>query len=100
MEESKKTIVVIHGTSHHPDVFKFNGCTDTKRADETFKFLCNHVRKYGSLDEKNRPVWIDEDGMKTPTYTFSINNVYDVLIKNFPLMTLRYTAWRTGARDV
>ncbi len=95
-------IVAIHGTSH-PDVFKFNGCTSTKRADEAFKSICNHVIQYGSKDKNPRPVWIEPDGTKVPAHTFSINNVgisYDILNGDLPLNTLRRTVWRNSLSEI
>ena len=87
-------IVVIHGTSH-PLVLQLEGNSSTERADEAFKFICNHVIQYGSKDKNPRPVWIEPDGTKVPAHTFSINNVgisYDILNGDLPLNTLRRTA--------
>lgn len=95
-------IVAIHGTQH-PDVLKLTGGTSTERADWAFKFICDHVMKYGSKDKNPRPVWIEEDGSKTPAHTFSINNVgisYDILNGDLPLNTLRRTAWWTGKMEI
>ena len=95
-------IVAIHGTSK-PDILKLTEGTSTERADLAFKFLCNHVREYGSLDENPRPVWLEEDGTTTPAHTFSINNVgisYDILNGDLPLNTLRRTAWKTGEKEI
>lgn len=95
-------IIVIHGTSH-PNIFKLDGGTSTTRADEAFKFICNHVILYGSKDKNPRPVWVEEDGSKIPAHTYSINNVgisYDILNGDLPLNTLRRTAWKTGEKEI
>ena len=95
-------IIAIHGTSK-PDILMLTEGTSTERADLAFKFLCNHVRKYGSLDENPRPVWIEEDGRRTPAHTLSINNIgisYDILNGDLPLNTLRYSAWQTGTKEI
>jgi len=95
-------IVAIHGTSH-PMVLQLEGKTSTARADEAFIAICNHVRKYGSLDINPRPVWIEQDGSKTPAHTYSINNVgisYDMLKGDLPLNSLRRTAWRNSLAEI
>lgn len=95
-------IVTIHGTSH-PTVFQLEGKTSTERADAAFIAICNHVRKYGSLDINPRPVWIEKDGLKTPAHTYSINNVgisYNILEGDLPLNTIRRTAWRNSLAEI
>lgn len=95
-------IVTIHGT-RHPRSRKFTWGSSTRRADRAFRFICKHVQRYGSLDEKPRPVWIEEDGSRIPAHTYSINNIgisYDIPHGDLPLNTLRYTAWLTGAREI
>lgn len=95
-------IVAIHGTSH-PMILQLEGKSSTARADEAFIAICNHVRKYGSLDINPRPVWIEQDGSKTPAHTYSINNVgisYDMLKGDLPLNSLRRTAWRNSLAEI
>lgn len=95
-------IVTIHGT-RHPISRKWTRASSTERADQAFRFICNHVINHGSLDKNPRPVWIEEDGSKTPAHTYSINNVdisYDIFNGDLPLNTLRYSAWLTGAREI
>lgn len=95
-------IVVIHGTSH-PVVAQFTEGSSTERADNTFKFICNHVLQYGSLDKNPRPVWENEDGTTTPAHTYSINNVgisYDIIHGDLPLNTLRKTVWRNSLSEI
>lgn len=94
-------IVTIHGTSH-PDILMLKDGASTTRADDAFKFICNHVRKYGSKDINPRPIWIDENGT-TPAHTFSINNVgisYDIPNGDLPLNTLRRTVWRNSLSEI
>ena len=95
-------IVAIHGSSN-PSVLQLSERTSTERADEAFKFICNHVLKYGTLDEDPRPKWINDDRSTTPAHALSINNVdisYDISKGDLPLNSLRKTAWKNSLAEI
>ena len=59
----------------------------------------NNILEYGYKDENPRPHY--EDG--TPAYTYSVNHVvrrYDLSKGEFPILTLRPIAWKTGIKEV
>ena len=63
--------------------------------NETIK----EILENGYLDENPRPKY--EDG--TPAHTLSINHVirkYDLSEGEFPILTLRPIAWKTGIREI
>lgn len=65
-------------------------------------YMCEdieHILKNGYLDENPRPKY--EDG--TPAHTLSVNHVtrkYDLSKGEFPILTLRPIAWKTGIREI
>ena len=70
------------------------------KADMIFKNMCNRVLQEGfsTEGEKVRPIW--EDG--TPAYTikkFGIINEYDLSIE-FPIITLRPTAFKSTIDEI
>lgn len=59
----------------------------------------NLILKTGYLDENPRPHY--EDG--TPAHTLSVNHVmrkYDLSEGEFPILTLRPIAWKTGIKEI
>lgn len=69
------------------------------KADSFMIAAINHIKNYGYKDENPRPRY--EDG--TPAYTFSVNQVfrqYDLSSGDFPILTLRPIAWKTGIREI
>lgn len=69
------------------------------RGDEVLKDNLNKLLKEGKSDKNQnvRPVWSDG----TPAYTlktFGVLNTYD-LNKEFPICTLRPTAWKSGLKE-
>lgn len=56
------------------------------------------IYQYGYKDENPRPKYSDG----TPAYTYSVNHVlrsYD-LSKEFPILSLRRTAWKTAIKEI
>lgn len=69
-------------------------------ADKYFKHNIRQTLKYGKSDvgQLVRPRWLDG----TPAHTkkiFAVNNVYD-LSKEFPILTIRPTAWQSALKEV
>ena len=100
---SKRSMFVSIQGSSHPENLSVTGKSSTERSDEVFRFICDHILKYGSLDKNPRPHWVEKDGTKTPAHTYSVNNVtisYDILNGDLPLNTLRRTAWKNGEKEI
>lgn len=69
------------------------------RADHYMAEDIKNIPKNGYKDENPRPKYADG----TPAYTFSVNhNVrkYDLSAGDFPVLTLRRMAWKTGIREI
>lgn len=69
------------------------------KADIYMNETIEEILKNGYLDENPRPKY--EDG--TPAHTLSINHVirkYDLSEGEFPILTLRPIAWKTGIREI
>ncbi len=72
-------------------------------ADIKFKELLNYVLDNGIMDENPRPYWEDEDGVCTPAYSlFATQYVekFDISKGEFPITTIKPTAWKTGIREM
>lgn len=70
------------------------------KADQIFKNMCNDIIEngYSSEGTKVRPVW--EDGASAHTIKqFGVVNRYD-LSKEFPIMTLRPTAFKSSIDEI
>lgn len=69
------------------------------KADIYMNETIKEILENGYLDENPRPKY--EDG--TPAHTLSINHVirkYDLSEGEFPILTLRPIAWKTGIREI
>lgn len=69
------------------------------KADNYMNETIKEILENGYLDENPRPKY--EDG--TPAHTLSINHVirkYDLSKDEFPILTLRPIAWKTGIREI
>lgn len=85
--------------SPKPAVFEAKQKTATERADASFKFICEYIMKYGSLDKKPRPKYADG----TPAHTYSVNHVtqiFDLSNGDFPLLSLRPIAVKSGIGEI
>ena len=72
-------------------------------ADIKFKELLNYVLDNGIMDKNPRPYWEDEDGVCTPAYSlFATQYVekFDISKGEFPITTIKPTAWKTGIREM
>ena len=70
------------------------------RADELFIQNCKDILAHGvwDTDQNVRPKW--EDGAPAHTVkSFGIVNRYD-LSKEFPILTLRRTYWKTAVNEL
>lgn len=68
-------------------------------ADEIFKRAIRDVLNNGVWDKKPRPCW--KDG--TPAYSKFITQCveqYDISMGEFPITTIKSTAWKTGIREM
>ena len=69
------------------------------KADMYMAKAIKEILENGYLDENPRPKY--EDG--TPAHTLSINHVmrkYDLSRGEFPILTLRPIAWKTGIKEI
>ncbi len=72
-------------------------------ADVKFKGLLTHVLMNGVLDENPRPYWLEEDGSHTPAhslFTTQYMETFDISKGEFPITTIKPTAWKTGVREI
>ena len=73
------------------------------KADKNFIDAMNYIFENGVYDVNPRPYWLEEDGSHTPAHTlfaFDWKNVYDLSKNEFPFMTLRPMAWKTGVKEL
>lgn len=71
--------------------------------DLAFKNMLNEVMEYGVLDKNPRPYWLEEDGSHTPAYslfTTQYMEQFDISKGEFPISTIKPTAWKTGIREM
>ena len=69
------------------------------KADKYLYADINNILKNGYKDVSPRPKYADG----TPAHTFSINHVmrtYDLSKGEFPITTIKPTAWKTGIREI
>lgn len=69
------------------------------KADIYMKETIKDILENGYLDENPRPKY--EDGM--PAHTLSVNHIvrkYDLSKGEFPILTLRPIAWKTGIKEI
>ena len=72
-------------------------------ADIKLKELMTFVLENGIMDDNPRPYWEDEDGTCTPAYSlFTTQYVekFDISKGEFPITTIKPTAWKTGIREM
>ncbi len=76
-------------------------------ADTKTKELLKDILENGCLDKDPRPVWIDKDEngneVRTPAHTLSVNHrmiTYDLSKGQFPIITLRPTAWKNSIKEL
>ena len=72
-------------------------------ADIKLKELMAYILENGIMDESPRPYWEDEDGTCTPAYSlFTTQYVekFDISKGEFPITTIKPTAWKTGIREM
>ena len=71
--------------------------------DIAFKGMINEVLENGVLDVNPRPYWLEEDGSHTPAHSlFTTQYVekFDISKGEFPISTIKPTAWKTGIREM
>lgn len=72
-------------------------------ADVKYKEMLNEVLENGVLDVDPRPYWLEEDGSHTPAHSlFTTQYVekFDISKGEFPITTIKPTAWKTGIREI
>jgi thymidylate synthase len=72
-------------------------------ADLRFKYLLNDVLSNGVWDENPRPYFLEEDGSHTPAnslFTTQYMETFDISKGEFPITTIKPTAWKTGIREI
>ena len=72
-------------------------------ADVKFKELLNCVLDNGVWDKDPRPYWLEEDGSHTPAhslFTTQYIETFDISKGEFPITTIKPTAWKTGVREI
>ena len=73
------------------------------KADVNFKKLLECVLKEGVWDENPRPYWLEKDGSHTPAhslFTTQYTETFDISKGEFPITTIKLTAWKTGIREI
>lgn len=73
------------------------------KADKYFKELMSKIINEGTFDENPRPYWLEEDGSHTPAYCKFITHhvmTYDLDKGEYPFLTLRPVAWKTGVKEL
>lgn len=72
-------------------------------ADIKLKELINNILQNGVWDENPRPYWLEEDGSHTPAhslFTTQYVETFDISKGEFPMTTIKPTAWKTGIREI
>lgn len=72
------------------------------KADKYFKEIMQEIITNGTFDENPRPYWLEEDGSHTPAHCKFITHkvmTYDLNKGEFPFLTLRPVAWKTGIKE-
>lgn len=72
-------------------------------ADVKFKELINNILQNGVWDKEPRPYWLEEDGSHTPAhslFTTQYVETFDISKGEFPITTIKPTAWKTGIREI
>ena len=72
-------------------------------ADKKLKDLISTVLQEGIFDENPRPYWLEEDGSHTPAhslFTTQYVETFDISKGEFPITTIKPTAWKTGIREM
>lgn len=72
-------------------------------ADVKLKELLNNILRNGVWDKEPRPYWLEEDGSHTPAhslFTTQYVETFDISKGEFPITTIKPTAWKTGIREI
>lgn len=72
-------------------------------ADVKLKELLNNILQNGVWDKEPRPYWLEEDGSRTPAhslFTTQYVETFDISKGEFPITTIKPTAWKTGIREI
>ena len=72
-------------------------------ADDKLKQLVKEVLVNGVMDENPRPYWLEEDGSHTPAYSYFTTQYvekFDISKGEFPITTIKPTAWKTGIKEI
>ena len=72
-------------------------------ADIAYKKIMMEVLENGVLDKNPRPYWLEEDGSHTPAhslFTTQYMETFDISKGEFPITTIKPTAWKTGIREM
>ena len=73
------------------------------KADKAYKDILIEVLENGIIDKNPRPYWLEEDGSHTPAYslfTTQYVETFDISKGEFPITTIKPTAWKTGIREM
>lgn len=73
------------------------------KADKMLKDLLLDVLENGVMDVNPRPYWLEEDGSRTPAhslFTTQYVETFDISKGEFPITTIKPTAWKTGIREI
>ena len=73
------------------------------KADIAYKKMITNVLEEGVLDVNPRPYWLEEDGSHTPAhclFTTQYVEKFDISKGEFPITTIKPTAWKTGVREM
>ena len=73
------------------------------KADKNFKELLTYVLENGVLDKNPRPYWLEKDGSHTPAHSLFATQymeTFDISNGEFPITTIKPTAWKTGIREM
>lgn len=73
------------------------------KADKNFKELLTYVLENGVLDKNPRPYWLEKDGSHTPAHSLFATQymeTFDISKGEFPITTIKPTAWKTGIREM
>lgn len=71
--------------------------------DKAYKDVLIEVLENGIIDKNPRPYWLEEDGRHTPAHSlFTTQYVekFDISKGEFPITTIKPTAWKTGIREM